>query len=266
MEELQSWIVIEEASAPEAPLVRFDLALLAWIDVRSRVRATRSGLEGTRLENLEENQGLDQEGLALWSEGTLGDKVRGGADVSYFLRGGGYQRQEGLVAFDGVHIAAPGDYVETRFEYLSIGGFVEWDALYGRTYRLGLVGGLRYFRLDIDMQAARARSPFQLSVHTRGELISPFFGGLIELTPFPYLSVSSRVQFMNWSWEEVNLQEARYLQFRLGVSVHPVPEVLSIGLEYRFLIVRAEGTDRRNRITEGALAANGVALSICLSY
>ena len=38
---------------------------------------------------------------------------------------------------------------------------------------------------------------------SRGELFTPFFGGHVELTPFPYLSVFTRIQFISWSWQQI---------------------------------------------------------------
>lgn len=268
--EWESWIVLEEEDSPEPPLLRLEVGLLAYFEVRTSLRADRHGVIGSELDDLEENQGLDAGGAAPWIEFSLGGKVRGGADGSWFVRGGDLELQTDQVVFDGIELARPGDYVRAEFEFLSLSGFVEWDALYGKTYRIGLLGGLRYFRMDFDMEGVRATlQPHSIKVRTRGELVSPFFGGLVELSPFPYLNVFTRVQFMSWSWEQVNLKDGRYFQFRLGFQINPVPGVVSVGLEYRFLRVRAvaatsnSGTGRR---LEGAINANGLAFSVTLAF
>ncbi len=262
----QSWIIEDDQEGPGAPLWRAEIALLGWIDVRSRVQASRGNLQGTDLDNLEEDQGLDQMGAAVWAELSIGDRVRGGADISHFLRNGEPTRQEESINFDGVHLSGSGDYVEPRLELLIVSTFLQWDALYGETYRIGLIGGLRYFRFEFDLEAIRSSPPARDVVRTRGELISPFFGGHVILTPFPYLSVITRIQFMNWSWEAVNLKESRYLEFRLGIVLNLAPRRVSLGVEYRFLLLRVAGTNDQSRDIEGGFAANGFAISIHVTF
>ena len=72
----ESWIVIEEEVAPEPALLRLDLGFVAWTSARSRIRADRNQVPGTRLNDLEELQGLDSSGLAPWIELSIGTKVR----------------------------------------------------------------------------------------------------------------------------------------------------------------------------------------------
>jgi len=267
--DLASWIVLEEEATPEPPLVRAAVGFVAWVENRTQIRSDRGGLRGTDLDDLEEEQGLDEGGLAPWIELSVGREVRIGADASFFLRSGEFTRQDDPVAFDGFEMADAGDLVRPRFEFYTASAFIEWDPLLGERYRIGLVGGVRYFRFDMDLEAVRARrSPTKLTRRARGELLSPFFGGLVDLRPFPYLDVRTRVQFMNWSWEEVRLKEARYLEFRVGAALKPIPDVLGIGFEFRFVVIEAEtdtGETQDSRL-EGALLTSGASLTIELAF
>ena len=78
--------------------------------------------------------------------------------------------------------------------------------------------------------------------------------------------MSARIQFMNWSWSAVDLKDARYLDFRLGALVHLVPEVFSVGLEYRYFVVRATGSADEDRRLEAAMAGSGVGLTLSFTF
>lgn len=264
--DLESWLVLEEEDAPEAPLFDVSIGGVGFIEARTQVRASRSWAAGTRLTDMEEEQGLQEEFGAPWLEMTIGDLVRGGIDVGYWSRGGSMTRQEATLVFGGRTIAEPGDYVRPRFSYLNLGGFLEWNVIYGRTYRIGLVGGLRYFRLAAELRAARLGGVGRFeTARARGELLSPFFGGLFELTPFPYLSVYSQIQFMSWSWKAIDLRSCRYFQFRLGAKLNVAPGRVSFGVEYRFLVVDAEARGGKTGL-DAAISANGLGLSLIFSY
>jgi len=268
LRELESWLILEEEIVPDPPLIRLELGFLGVIETRSRVRVDRRGLRGSSLENLEEEQGLESGSIGPWISFSFGGKLRGGGEALYFSRRGDFTRQDEEISFDGIQLAAPGDFVRAKFEFLSLSSFVEWDILYGRRYRIGLLGGLRYFRLNVDLEAAKF-SPSARTVErrVRGELLSPSFGGLVELTPFPYLTMFSQAQFMNWSWRHAGLAEASYFEFRIGARLNVIPEFLSLSLEYRFLNVRARPVlgARGGRI-EGSLSANGLSFSIGLAF
>jgi hypothetical protein len=263
----QDWITLEEEGAPEPPLLRVQAGLVAALEVNTRVRADRADLAGSRLDDLEEEQGLASSGLAPWIELSIGGAVRAGGDLVYLGRLGDYRQQEERVAFDGKLIAEPGDWVKPEMHYFTAGTFIEWDFLYGETYRFGLVGGARYFLFDVELRGVRRQSPQIVKASARAELLSPYFGGLVELTPFPYLSVQTQVQFMNWSWEQIRLKKARYLRFRLGFTVRPT-DWLGFGAEYRFEVIRAEGRSSRDegQQIDGALATNNVLLHLELTF
>ncbi|MBL4843999.1 MAG: hypothetical protein JKY65_00615 [Planctomycetes bacterium] len=268
LREFESWIVLEEEIVPDPPLLRVELGFLGVIESRSRIRVDRGTLRGTRLDNLEVNQGLESGAMGPWLTFSLGGKIRGGGDFFQFKRGGTYRRQVEEVIFDGVRLAGPDDLLRANFSFLSLSAFVEWDVLYGRKYRIGFLGGLRYFRLQVELEGVLLRpTPQEVKRKVLGELLSPTFGGLIELTPFPHLTVFSQAQFMNWSWESVGLEDARYFEMRIGARLNMIPEFLSLSLEYRFMIVNATptlgGTGRR---VEGALTINGLVVSIGLSF
>lgn len=267
---LDTWGVLDEPRPPEPPLLRSHVALVGWIECRTSIRADRSGIQGTDLDDLEGELGLDSSGVAPWIELSLGTSLRGGVDGCYFLRGGALARQERRIVLDGQLVADPGGFARSRFEFLTLGTFVEWDFLYDSTYRVGLVGGVRYFRFDLRVrsQPTPAATTFR-TVGVRGELVSPYFGGLVELTPFPYFSVLARIEFMNWSWNEVSLREARYFSLRLGLAVHPIPERFSVGVELRYARVRAQGRGREDgggSRVDGELGTLGAALVINLSF
>lgn len=267
LEELESWIVLREEAALPQPLLRLQLGTIFWVDVQSQLRADNGGVPGSRLEDLEGEQGLRASGVSPWLELSLGRDIRGGADVLHLLRHGGPTVQDDDVVFDGVTLARKGDVVDARFEVLTASGFIEWDPLYGRTYRFGMLGGARYFQLSARLKGIRGvLRPVEVRRTRRGELISPFFGGFVELTPFDYLSVSARVQFMNWSWHTVGLKDARYLDFRLAANIHVVPEVLSVGMEFRYLVVRAAASDEDDRRLEAGMAGSGVGLSLSFAF
>jgi hypothetical protein len=261
--------LFEEEAAPDPPLLRVDFGVVGWVENRTEIRSDRFNQVGTQFEDLEQEQGLASAGAAPWIELTIGGRWRGGADASWFVRGGErLKQQEERAVFDGVVLAEPGDYLRTSFQLLTCSGFVQWDALYARTYRLGLVGGVRYFRLDATMEGVRRQLPHSRSVRVRGELLSPFFGGHVELTPFPYLSVLTKIQFMAWSWEKIGLKEARYFEFRLAATLHVIPELLSLTVEYRFRVIRVEAranTTRARRIL-GGMQSNGLVFGVSLRF
>ena len=267
---LDTYGVLDEPERPEPPLLRAHVALVGWIECRTSIRADRSGVLGTDLDDLESELGLDGAGVAPWVELSVGQEVRGGVDGTWFGRGGDLVRQERRIVLDGRLVAEPGGYARAQFALLSLGTFVEWDFLYDATYRIGLVGGVRYFRFDLEVKSQVTPSDTAFSrVETRGELISPYFGGLVELTPFPYLSVLARIEFMNWSWNAVELREARYFSLRLGFAVHPVPERVSIGAELRYARIRAQGREREGRggsRVDGELGTLGLALVVNVSF
>ncbi len=262
---LEEWLVLEEEQAPEPPLVRIEAGVLAFLETRTELTSFSGGVRGTELRNLEEEQGLDEDFVAPWIELTIGSKVRGGGDGFFFIRGGDRTVQQQPLVFDGQTIAAPGDSVRPRFSLLTLGTFVAWDALYGRTYRIGLMAGVRYFRLDARFEAYSGGGE---STHReRGELVSPFFGGSFHLTPFPYFTVSTTVQFMNWAWGAVGLREARYFDFRLGAQLNVLPGRLSFALQYRFLVIQAAARDDGDSSgLEAAMQANGFAVAVVLAF
>lgn len=267
LEELERWITLESEPAAPPPLVRAQVGAVFWVDVQSEIQAGRDGVPGTQLLDLEGEQGLTASGVSPWIELSIGRNVRGGADLLYLDRGGSPARQEAPVVFDGVTLAGPGDLIDARFELFTTAGFVEWDPLFGKTYRFGLLGGVRYFRLESVLRGIRpAGTPRVITKRRRDELVSPFFGGFVELTPFDYLTVSARVQFMNWSWNAAGLKDARYLEFRLGGIIHVVPGLLGLGAEFRYLVVRAESGSDRSRSFEGGIAASGFALTLTLAF
>lgn len=267
-EELERWIVLREEAAPRPPLVRAQFGPVLWVDVQSEIRADGKGVRGTRLDDLENQQGLTASGASPWLELSIGSDLRGGGDLLYLERGGQPTEQETDVFFSGVHLARPGDLIDSRFTMFTASGYVEWDPLYGKTYRFGLIGGVRYFRLQASFTGARpGLAPEVLTLRRSAELLSPFFGGFVELTPFEYLTVSTRVQFMNWSWNDIGLKEARYLEIRLGGTVHVVPGVLGIGADFRYFVIRAEGDNEDDdRRLEAGLAASGVGLTLTLTF
>ena len=251
-----------EEEVPEPPLLRLHGGQIAWVDARTSIRSDRRGVIGTTLDDLEADQGLDSGGAAPWIEATIGRTFRAGFDATFFAREGDLVRQDDRVVLDGRVVAERGGYVRSRFSLLNLGALLEWDFLYDSSYRIGLTGGARYFAFDLRLKSVPTptSTAFQRT-RTRGELISPFFGGLVELTPFPYLSVLARIEFMNWSWRSVGLREARYFSLRLGAAVHPIPGRVSVGLEFRFSRVRAEGRDDDggDRV-DGSIGTAGVAL------
>lgn len=267
-EELERWIVLREEAAPPPPLLRLQCGPVFWVDVQSEIRADRRGARGTRLTDVEGEQGLAASGVSPWLELSIGSDLRGGGDLMYLDRGGRPTVQGRDVTFDGVHLARPGDVVDARFQVFTTSGYVEWDPLYGKTYRFGLIGGVRYFRLQAAFEGVRpGLSPMTVTVRRRAELLSPFFGGFVELTPFEYLTVSSRVQFMNWSWSDIGLKAARYLEFRLGAVLHVVPGVLGLGADFRYFVIRAESDDEGDdRHFEVGMAGGGVGLNVTLTF
>lgn len=267
LEELERWITLEGEPAPPPPLLRAQFGAVFWVDVQSEIAAGRRGVPGTELLDLEHDQGLDASGVSPWIELSIGRNVRGGADLLYLDRAGSPTRQVAPITYDGELLAGPGDLIDARFELFTTAGFIEWDPLFGKTYRFGLLGGVRYFRLESVLRGIRPAAPQKvLTLRRRDELVSPFFGGFVELTPFDYLTVSARVQFMNWSWSSVGLKDARYLEFRLGGIIHVVPGLLGLGAEFRYLVVRAESGSDRSRSFDGGIAASGFALTLTLAF
>ena len=263
----QDWITVESDDAPELPLLRIQAGLIVAIDVTTEVEADRGALPGTRLDDLEEDQGLSNSGFSPWIELSLGGAIRVGGDLLWLQRFGDYQAQSAPVVFDGVELAEAGDLVEANVNFVNGGLFLEWDFLYGKNYRIGVVGGARYFQTEIELRSLRRGTPLQLESAVRGELLTPFFGGLVELTPFPYLSVTTQVQFINWSWRAIELKKARYVRFRLGFTIRPTTWI-GFGAEYRFEVLRAEGRADRDdgRQIEGGLATNSLLLHVEFSF
>lgn len=263
----QDWVTVESDDAPEPPLLRLQVGLLASIDVKTEVKADKANLIGTRLNDLETDQGLASSGLAPWVELSLGGAIRAGADMTWLLRFGDFTRQTQAVVFDGRQLADPGEQLKSQTSYFDVGAFGEWDFLYGKNYRIGVVGGARYLRLDVELTGLRQREPILESAKIRGELLSPFFGGLVELSPFPYLSVCTQIQFMNWSWQQIGLKKTRYVRFRLGFTVRPT-SWLGFGAEYWFEVVKAEShaQDRSDSQFRGGLALNSVLLHVELAF
>lgn len=265
LRDLESWVILEEEIVPEPPLLRLEVGFVAFIEARSRIRSDRGGLRGSDLQDLEGEQGLETSGVGPYLNFSLGGKVRGGGEVFQFVRGGDFSPQSESVDFNGNRMAERGDLLRSRFEFLAISSYVEWDVLYGQKYRIGLLGGLRYFRLDFDLTGISIRTGRNFTSRIQGELISPSFGGLIELTPFPYLTVSTQAQFMNWSWHAVELASARYFELRMGARLNLIPDVFTIGVEYRFLVLDVLPRDASGRL-EGALTASGLGFNLGFAF
>ncbi len=253
--QFESWVTVEDEFALAPPWLRSSVGLLAWIETRTSLK-----IGGTELDDLETNQGLDSGGAGAWIELTIGQKIRGGVDGTYIKRLGDRAEQEEQLVIDGDLVGNVGDDVKTTSSFFTVGLLLEWDVLYGKTYRIGLLGGVRYFKTSTTI---RGFLPGDVVRKTSGgELISPFFGGQVMLTPFPMFSVLTRIQFMNWSWHSVGLKEARFFEFRLGAIFHLIPEVLSLSLEYRFMAIQAEA----NGSDDGALSANGLVVAVSFSF
>jgi hypothetical protein len=252
---LESWITVEDEQAPDPPIFRSQAGLLAWVHTRSSL-----GVDGAVLKDLEEEQGLVNSGIGPWLEFTVGSTLRLGLDGARVERLGRREVQAQPVFFEGRLVADAGDSIRASNTFLTVGALLEWDILYAEAYRIGVVGGARYFRLDTTL---RGFGPTGVTrARNSAELISPFFGGQIEVTPFPYLTVYTRIQFMNWSWDTVGLKEARFLEFRLGVRINVAPRTLALSLEYRWMSVRAQGSEGE----EGGLGASGLVAALNLSF
>lgn len=265
LEALESWIVLREETAPAPRLVRAAAGVIVFLDVQSETQSDR----GTVLDNLEQEQGLPGSGPAAWLDISIGGSVRGGFDAMYFARRGELSRQTSEVRFDNQTIAGPGDVAACDLSVFTCSGYVEWNPLHGSTYRLGVLGGLRYFDVNVELRGVRndLNRP-ETHGRERGELVSPYFGGHVELTPFPALSVSAHVQFMNWSWSAAGLKEARYLEFGLGAMVYVVPGRLGLGAEMRYFFAQAEtrlDDDDGQQLEVGA-SATGVAFTVLFQY
>lgn len=265
LEALESWIVLREETAPAPSLVRLQAGVVVFLDARSETQSDR----GTVLGDLEGEQGLPGSGAAPWISLSIGGSVRGGADAMYFSRVGELRRQTRTVRFDNQTIAGPGDLAASEVTVFTCSGFVEWNPLHGPTYRLGLLGGLRYFDVDVAVRGVRndpARPERQ--GRERGELLSPYFGGHVELTPFPALSVAAHVQFMNWSWSAAGLKDARYLEFGLGAMVFVVPGRVGLGAELRYFFAQAETRidDDDGQQLEVGVSATGVAFTVLFQF
>ncbi len=265
LEALESWIVLREETAPAPSLVRLAAGVIVFLEVQSETQSDR----GSVLENLEEEQGLPASGPAAWLNLSIGGSVRGGFDAMYFARRASLSRQKQTVRFDNQTIAGPGELAACDLSVFTCSGYVEWNPLHGPTYRLGLLGGLRYFDVDVDFRGVRS-DPLRPETHgrERGELISPYFGGHVELTPFPALSVSAHMQFMNWSWSAAGLKDARYLEFGLGAMVYVVPGRLGFGAELRYFFAQAEThiDDDKGQQLEIGVSATGVAFTVLFQF
>lgn len=265
LEALESWIVLREEAAPAPRLLRVSAGVVVFLDVRSETQSDR----GTVLDDLEGEQGLPASGAAPWINLSIGGSVRGGFDAMYFARRGELDRQTEEVRFDNQTIARPGELAACDLTLFTCSGYVEWNPLHGSTYRLGLLGGLRYFDVEVELRGVRA-DPIRPETHgrERGELISPYFGGHVELTPFPALSVAAHVQFMNWSWSAAGLKDARYLEFGLGAMVYVIPGRLGFGAELRYFFAQAETRidDDDGQQLEVGVSATGVAFTVLFQY
>lgn len=262
------WITLDEEAARPPPWVQAEVGFVGWVEVRSQIRADRRGVAGTELRNLEDEQGLDSAGIGPAFRITVGQALRVGFKGDHLIRSGSLQQQQGEVVFDGTQIAAPGDYVRTRFEFLTLGTFASWSPIAGRDYRLTVLGGLQYFRFDLKLSGtASVRNGALVSERVRGELLSPVFGGQFELRPFDALGIYTRIEFMNWSWSDVRLKDAQYFDFRLGGRIYFFDDLFAFGGEYRFMLLRArtrgEDSDRR---VNGAVALNGLAFFLELRF
>ena len=259
----------EDRTAPEPPWVRGEVALIGWLETRTELRSDRFQMAGTDLDDLEDELGLASGGLSPWVELSIGQTWRAGADVSFFGRTGQLRQVERDIVFDGQLIAARGEFAESSLSLLNAAAFAQFYPFYERDFRIGLVGGARYFRLNARVEGARGdpNDPLPGS-RVRGELISPFFGGELTLIPFSYLEVGAKIQFMNWSWAEVGLKRADYLDFRIGGRLSVIPERLGIGLEYRYLLVAAEARSNvtRARRIVSSLTAHGLALTLTITF
>jgi len=262
------WITLDEDAARPPPWVQAEVGFVGWVEARSQIRADRRGVAGTELRNLEDEQGLDSAGIGPAFRITFGQALRVGFKGDHLIRSGSLQQQDREVVFDGKQIAAPGDYVKTRFEFLTLGTFASWSPIAGRDYRLTVLGGLQYFRFDLELTGtALARQSVLLRQRVRGELLSPVFGGQFELRPFDALGIYTRIEFMNWSWKDLELKDAQYFDFRLGGRIYFFDDLFAFGGEYRFMLLRARARDEDSaRRVNGAVALNGLAFFLELRF
>lgn len=260
----------DEAEPYEPPLVRASAGIILWPYLRTTIRIGRSGVSsGTRIDDAEETAGLPERSFSPWIEASVGGAVRFGLTaLSLGPRTGDLTRAEERIEAGGRVLAERGDLIDIDFEYYQADAFVQWDVLRSRNFRIGVLGGARYIRISTRIRGYRADPLDYQSVKDVETTISPFFGGQIELEPFPLLVVYANVRYIDWSWDAIDLREQRTFELRLGAAVYIVEEILGVAMDFRFLSTFVDPSDGDDGKLRGrySVDAGGVAITVTLRW
>ncbi|MBI3722970.1 hypothetical protein HY251_03295 [bacterium] len=209
--------------------------MLAWPVLRTSIKIGRQGGDpGREITDAEEQLGLPHQALSPYVEASVGSIVRAGADFLDLDRSERFRTVHETVNAKGVLLANPGGQVASRFHYLQASAFVEWEVVRGASYRFALIGGARYLRIATRLRGLQPDGSV-LAVSRESDVLSPFFGGSVELTPVPTFAVFASVRFIDWAWSDIQLREQRYFISRIGAEVKFFDGAVGVALDFRFL-------------------------------
>ncbi len=265
-----SWSLFDDEEPPGPPLVQGEAGVVVWPYLDTAIRISRkNGLDGKRLDNAEDNAGLPSRWVSPSADLSIGTEFRGRVSYLDLDRQGDFTRSRETVDVGGGRVFAdPGDPVRVGMHYTQVDVLAQWDFLRGKTYRIGVFGGARVLRIATRIQAFRFATFDYQSIAVNDWLVSPIGGGQFELEPVPLFTFYANIRFIDWAWRQVALREERAFEMRVGFRVTFIEDVLSAGLDFRFLDVFVNPSDLNGgkNLAQYELEAGGVGFYVCAQY
>lgn len=265
-----SWLLSSDEELPDPPIVRARAGVVLWPYLRTSITVGRKGsLPGRDLENIEDTEGLPGRWFSPFFEATVGTQFRGGVGVLDLDRRGDFVRSDQTVDVGAGRVfAQPGDFVSFGFHYTQVDLFAQWDVFRSARLRIGLIGGARGLRLATRIAGVQPNTQNYQSIALNDWIISPLVGGQVEIEPVSSFTVYTSIRFIDWAWHAIGLRDQRAFEFQIGCAVEFIEDVLSAGLDFRFLSVSVNPTDLNGgkNIADYSLDAGGLGFSLSFKY
>jgi hypothetical protein len=264
------WIFSDEdEEAPPPPIVRAEAGVVLWPYLLTTVTIDRKQSFSGRPIDTEAN-GLQGRWLSPFIDGSIGTTIRGCVSWLDLDRQSEFHHAGETIDVGGGRILAnPGDAVAIGIHYSQVDLFAEWDCLYGKRYRIGLLGGARTIRIATRIAGVQLDQQIDYqSIAVNDWLVSPIVGGQIELSPVSFFSVYTNIRVIDWAWRTIGLREERTFEMRVGFTVTFIEDILSASVDFRFLNIFASPNDLNGgrNLEAFELEAGGVALSLAFKY
>lgn len=110
---------------------------------------------------------------------------------------------------------------------------VQLNPIFSDKLQAGGIAGVKYFYYKNRI----VNTTDNIAVNSDEEILIPYYGGEVILTPIRYLSFHLRLRGSSYQWSAVNIDRGIYLDFELGATLR-FTKYIGFTVEYRYFEVR----------------------------